>query len=187
MFPLGGEPVRAALVSTIFGQGGGVQRLRAAITEQRGPEATAAWHRRSDYSMRRRAIQADTLPYCLSHGVGVIAYSPMMAGLLSGRMTRDRVAALPDDDWRKRTPEFQEPGLSANLELVEALRVVGARHGRSLGEVAVAWVLRHPAVTAAIVGFRRPRQVNEIVGAADLQLSEVDVGAIETAVARTSR
>ncbi len=101
--------------------------------------------------------------------------------MLSGKMTAERVAALPEDDWRKRTPEFQEPRLSKNLRFVEVLRRVGARHGASPGEVAVAWVLRNPAVTAAIVGFRRPQQVEEMVGAAELQLTDADVHEIETA------
>ena len=136
------------------------------------------------YSMLRRGVEAETLPYCPSHGIGVIVYSPMSAGLLSGRMTRERAAALPDDDWRKGNLEFQEPKLSANLGLVEVLRGVGAAYGRSPGEVAVAWVLRHPAVTAAIVGFRRPQQVKEMVGAADLELSGEDVRTIEAALPR---
>jgi aryl-alcohol dehydrogenase-like predicted oxidoreductase len=131
------------------------------------------------YSLLRRAIEADVLPYCLAHHVGVIVYSPLHACLLSGRMSIERVAAMPQDDWRTRTPEFQEPRLSMNLAFVELLRKVGARHGKSPGEVAVAWTLRNPAVSAAIVGFRRPAQVEGIVGAADLQLSEADVTAIE--------
>jgi aryl-alcohol dehydrogenase-like predicted oxidoreductase len=134
------------------------------------------------YSVLRRAIEADSLPYCLARRIGVIVYSPMQAGLLSGKMSRERVAALPEDDWRRRTPEFLEPRLSANLAFVEVLRGVGVRLGRSPGEVAVAWVLRHPAVTAAIVGLRRPRQVEEMVGAADLMLSDDDVKEIEAAI-----
>jgi aryl-alcohol dehydrogenase-like predicted oxidoreductase len=133
------------------------------------------------YSILRRAIEAETLPYCQSHGIGVIVYSPMQAGLLTGKMTRERIAALPDDDWRKKTPEFNEPRLGPNLEFVEVLRAIGERHGRSPGEVAVAWALRHPAVTGAIVGFRRPRQVEEIAGAAELYLSDEDVREIEAA------
>jgi len=131
------------------------------------------------YSLLRRAIEAETLPYCLAHNIGVIVYSPMQAGMLSGKMTAERVASLPEDDWRRRTPEFQEPRLSKNLAFVEVLRRVGARHGASPGEVAVAWVLRNPAVTAAIVGFRRPQQVEEMVGAAELQLTDADAREIE--------
>jgi len=136
------------------------------------------------YSLLRRAIEAETLPYCLVHDIGVIVYSPMQAGMLSGKMTAERVAALPQDDWRRRTPEFQEPRLSKNLAFVEVLRRVGARHGASPGEVAVAWVLRNPAVTAAIVGFRRPQQVEEMVGAAELQLTDADAREIEDAIPR---
>jgi aryl-alcohol dehydrogenase-like predicted oxidoreductase len=131
------------------------------------------------YSLLRRAIEAETLPSCLAHDVGVIVYSPMQAGMLSGKMTAERVASLPEDDWRRRTPEFQEPRLSRNLAFVEVLRRVGARHGASPGEVAVAWTLRNPAVTAAIVGFRRPQQVEEMVGAAELQLTDADAHEIE--------
>jgi aryl-alcohol dehydrogenase-like predicted oxidoreductase len=133
------------------------------------------------YSLLRRTIEAETLPYCLAHQVGVIVYSPMQAGLLSGKMSVERVTSLPGDDWRTRTPEFQEPRLSKNLQFVEVLRRVGTRHGRSPGEVAVAWVLRNPAVTAAIVGFRRPQQVEQMVGAADLPLTDNDVHEIEGA------
>jgi aryl-alcohol dehydrogenase-like predicted oxidoreductase len=135
------------------------------------------------YSLLRRGIEAETLPYCLSRGIGVIVYSPMQAGLLSGKMSAARVASLPDDDWRKKTSEFQEPRLSKNLAFVERLRAIGSRHGRSPGEVAVAWTLRHPAVGAAIVGFRRPAQVDGLVGAADLRLTDEDVADIERALA----
>ena len=134
------------------------------------------------YSLLRRAVEMETLPYCRARQIGVIVYSPMQAGLLSGKMTVERVAALPEDDWRKRTPEFQEPRLSKNLAVVETLRTIGARHGKVPGEVAVAWVLGNPAVTAAIVGFRRPQQVDEIVGAADFELTTADVHEIEAAL-----
>lgn len=136
------------------------------------------------YSLLRRAVEVEILPYCCAHQIGVIVYSPMQAGLLSGRMTAERAAALPADDWRKGTLEFKEPRLSKNLVFVETLRQVGARHGKAPGEVAVAWVLRNPAVTAAIVGFRRPQQVAEIVGAADLELTTADVHQIEAALPR---
>jgi len=133
------------------------------------------------YSLLRRKIEAEVLPYCQQHDIGVIVYSPMQAGLLSGRMTRERIASLPEDDWRKRTREYQEPNLGANLAFVEVLRGVAGRHRCTVGEVAVAWTLRHPAVTAAIVGFRRPEQVGEIAGAAGLQLSDADAKEIERA------
>ena len=132
------------------------------------------------YSMIRRGIEAEVLPYCRRHEIGVIVYSPMASGLLSGSMTRARVAAFPDDDWRKTmSPEFQEPNLTRNMALVEHLRAIGARHGRSPGEVAIAWTLRHPAVTGAIVGARRPGQVEAWAGAGDFSLSEPEIAEIE--------
>ena len=134
------------------------------------------------YSLLRRAIETDILPHCLAHQIGVIVYSPMAAGLLTGAMTRERAAALPANDWRSKNPELQEPKLSRNLALVEVLKAVGARHGGvTAGAVAVAWTLRHPAVTAAIVGFRTAAQVDGIVGAAELALTEEDVREIEGA------
>jgi aryl-alcohol dehydrogenase-like predicted oxidoreductase len=132
------------------------------------------------YSMVRPEIEADVLPYCEANGIGVIAYSPMASGLLTGAMTRERVAAMPADDWRKeKNRHYQEPLLTRNLNLVELLRAVGGRHGRSPGEVAVAWVLRHPAVTAAIVGARRPGQLRGTVGAADWRLTPAEVDEID--------
>jgi aryl-alcohol dehydrogenase-like predicted oxidoreductase len=132
------------------------------------------------YSLVRRGIEHEILPYAEAQGIGVIVYSPMGAGLLSGKMTRERAASLPDDDWRHRNIEFQEPKLSRNLELVELLRKVGKCHGRTPGEVAIAWTLKHPAVTAAIVGIRRPDQVNGISGALEFRLSSDEVAAIES-------
>lgn len=133
------------------------------------------------YSIIRRGIEDEILPYCRDHGIGVIVYSPMASGLLSGRMTRERVENMPDDDWRKHAPDFNEPRLSRNLALVELLREIGADHGGySPVEVAIAWTLRHPAVTAAIVGGRRPEQVDGVVGAADLTLTDGDLSRIES-------
>ena len=103
------------------------------------------------YSLLRREIEAEILPFCVREGIGVIVYSPMFSGLLTGAMTRERAASLPNNDWRSRDFEFREPKLSHNLDLVECLRVIGAQHGRSPGEVAIAWTLHHPAVTGAIV------------------------------------
>lgn len=123
------------------------------------------------YSLLRREIETKTLPYLRAHHIGAIVYSPMQSGLLTGSMTRERAAALPESDWRSRNPEFQEPKLSANLRLVERLRAVGARHGASPGEVAIAWTLRDEVVTGAIVGARTPDQVDGWIGAADLHLS----------------
>jgi aryl-alcohol dehydrogenase-like predicted oxidoreductase len=104
----------------------------------------------------------------------------MASGLLTGAMTRERIAALPKTDWRTQNEQFREPRLSENLKRVDWLRAVGARHGRSPGEVAIAWVLRHPAVTAAIVGARSAKQVEQVVGAAGLRLTEEEVKEIES-------
>jgi len=133
------------------------------------------------YSLLRRDIEVDLLPWCLQHGTGVIVYSPMQSGLLTGTMTRERLAALPDNDWRRRGKFFQEPYLTQALALVARLKTVGARHGRSPGEVAIAWTLRHPAVTGAIVGARRADQLDGIVGAAALELSDADVAELTIA------
>jgi aryl-alcohol dehydrogenase-like predicted oxidoreductase len=132
------------------------------------------------YSMLSREIEADVLPYCAANNIGVIAYSPMKSGLLSGAMTRERIAALPQDDFRRRTPNFNEPLLSRNLELVELLRAVANRHGRTPGEVAIAWTLRNPVVTAAIVGLRSSRQVDGVIGAAEFRLNSREIAEIES-------
>ena len=131
------------------------------------------------YSLIRREIESEILPYCDANGIGVIVYSPMASGLLTGAMTRERVAKLPDSDWRSRDPEFREPKLSRNLALVERLRKVGEKYHRPPGQVAVAWVLRNPAVTAAIVGARNAQQVEKNVGAAELELTDLEIAAIE--------
>jgi aryl-alcohol dehydrogenase-like predicted oxidoreductase len=132
------------------------------------------------YNMLNRGVEEEILPYCGENDIGVIVYSPMRSGLLTGKMTPERVANLPSDDWRRNAQDFQEPRLSRNLELVELLEEIGADHGLSPGEVAIAWTLRHPAVTAAIVGGRRPEQVDGIIGAAELRLSEDELDRIET-------
>ena len=124
------------------------------------------------YSMLRRAIEEDILPFAQANNIGVINYSPMVSGLLTGKMTAERVAALPADDWRKRAVEFNEPRLSRNLKLVELLREIGAEHKVEPGVVAVAWTLRHPAITAAIVGGRSAQQVDGIVPALTFRLSD---------------
>jgi aryl-alcohol dehydrogenase-like predicted oxidoreductase len=131
------------------------------------------------YSMLRRGIEKEILPYCQANNIGVIAYSPMLSGMLSGGMTRERALNLPESDWRRRNPEFQEPRLSRNLRLVEGLRAIGQRHGRSPGEVAIAWVLRHPAVTGAIVGARSAEQVDGWIGAGDFRLTEAEIREID--------
>jgi aryl-alcohol dehydrogenase-like predicted oxidoreductase len=131
------------------------------------------------YNMLNRDIEEEILPYCKEHDIGVIVYSPMRSGLLTGKMSRERVQNLPSDDWRRKNSDFQEPRLSRNLELVGLLEEIGSAHGRSPGEVAIAWTLRHPAVTAAIVGGRRPDQVDGIIGAAEFDLSEDELERIE--------
>jgi len=127
------------------------------------------------YSMLRPAIEQTLLPFCLEQNIGVIVYSPMLSGMLSGAMTRERAANFSADDWRRNNKEFQEPRLSANLELVELLKQIGAPYGRSAGEVAIAWTLRHPAVTGAIVGGRNAAQVEGIIGAAEFRLGMDEV------------
>jgi aryl-alcohol dehydrogenase-like predicted oxidoreductase len=131
------------------------------------------------YSLLHREIEGEILPFAARQNIGVIAYSPMASGLLTGAMTRERIAALPADDWRKRHPDFQEPQLHRNLMLVRLLRTIGKRRGYTPAEVAIAWVLRYPAVTGAIVGARRPGQVRGVAGAAELHLSPREVAEIE--------
>jgi aryl-alcohol dehydrogenase-like predicted oxidoreductase len=131
------------------------------------------------YSLLARDVESSILPFAREHQIGVIVYSPMASGLLTGAMTRERIAALPEDDWRKRSSNFQEPLLSRNLRLVEALRAIAKRRDATPGEVAIAWTLRNPAVTGAIVGVRSERQVSGIAGAADLELSADDMLEIE--------
>lgn len=131
------------------------------------------------YSLIKREIEADVLPFCAQHEIGVIAYSPMASGLLSGKMTREGVAALPVDDWRRKNAEFQDPKLAENLKLVDRLRSVGEKHGRSPGEIAIAWTLRHPAVTAAIVGARSAGQVDGVFKAAEIELTDDEAAFIE--------
>ena len=132
------------------------------------------------YSMLMREIETEILPYCLKNNIGVLAYSPMHNGLLSGSMTRERIAALPRTDWRKQVnPAFREPHLSRNLKLVELLKTIGQKHGRTVGEVAIAWTLRHAAVTAAIVGARSASQVDGFIGAMDFRLDKAEIAQIE--------
>ena len=130
------------------------------------------------YSMINRSSEAEILPWCREHGIGVINYSPMVSGLLTGAMTKERVAAMPEDDFRKRAKNFQEPNLSRNLELAELLKQIGARHNVSAGVVAIAWTLHNPAVTAAIVGGRSAKQVEGVLPAATFRLSEEEFAEI---------
>ena len=135
------------------------------------------------YSLVRRQVEKEILPYCKQQGIGVIAYAPMASGLLTGAMTRERAAALPPDDFRSKSPEFREPRLSKNIELVERLRTVGARHGRSPGEVAIAWGLTNPAVTGAIVGARNAKQAEGVMRAGEPKLTPEEIAEIEGAAA----
>jgi aryl-alcohol dehydrogenase-like predicted oxidoreductase len=130
------------------------------------------------YSLLARDVEGSILPFALRDGVGVIVYSPMASGLLSGAMTRERIAALPEDDWRKRSSNFQEPLLSRNLQVVEILRAIGQRYNATPGEIAIAWTLRNPAVTGAIVGVRSAQQARAVTGAADVHLSAADMSEI---------
>ncbi|HTZ49616.1 MAG TPA: aldo/keto reductase [Verrucomicrobiae bacterium] len=131
------------------------------------------------YSILRRQIEGEVLPYCEERGIGVIVYSPMFSGMLTGGMTRERAASLPADDFRKRNPEFQEPKLSKNLELVERLGEIGARYGRTPGEVAIAWTLRNPRITGAIVGARNAKQASTVMRAGDFRLNQEEIAEIE--------
>jgi aryl-alcohol dehydrogenase-like predicted oxidoreductase len=126
------------------------------------------------YSMIARGVEDAILPFCEKHGIGVINYSPMHSGLLTGAMTKERVAQFPDDDFRKRAKNYQEPQLSLNLELAELMKTIGARHGVSAGVVAIACTLHHPAITAAIVGGRSAAQVEGVFPAASFRLPEAD-------------
>jgi len=134
------------------------------------------------YSIVTREIEKEILPYTSRKGIGVVVYSPMSAGLLTGAMTRERVAGFAAEDWRRNLPNFQEPLLSRNLRLVERLRDIGNRHERTPGGVAIAWTLNHPEVTGAIVGFRSAKQVSGIIGAAEFRLLPSEVLEIENAL-----
>jgi aryl-alcohol dehydrogenase-like predicted oxidoreductase len=131
------------------------------------------------YSAVSPEIEREVLPYCRQHGVGVIVYSPMKSGLLTGKMTKERVAAFPQDDFRKRALAFQEPQLSRNLELADLMAKIGKRRGVAAGVVAIAWTLRHPAVTGAIVGMRSAQQAREMLPALEFQLSPEEIAEID--------
>lgn len=134
------------------------------------------------YNLLARDIESELLPYCAANHIGVLAYSPMHSGLLTGKMTRERIAAMSPDDHRQRRPQFQEPLLTRNLALVECLREIGGRYGRTPGEAAIAWVLRRPEVTAAIVGLRSAAQLEGVIGAGEFRLAEAEVAEIEAAL-----
>jgi aryl-alcohol dehydrogenase-like predicted oxidoreductase len=136
-------------------------------------------------SLITRGALRELLPWCEAHGTGVITYSPLQSGLLSGSYDRERVASLPEDDWRRRSPDFQEPRLSANLALAERLRPIAERHGVEVAAVAVAWVLEQRGVTGAIVGVRRPSQLDAWLAAGTLRLDAADLEEIQAAVEET--
>jgi aryl-alcohol dehydrogenase-like predicted oxidoreductase len=131
------------------------------------------------YSLIDDEVEEEILPFCEANGIGVIVYSPMGSGLLTGGMTRERAASFPESDWRSRDERFQEPELSRNLAIADELRRIGQAHGRSAGEVAIAWTLRHPAVTGAIVGARSAEQVEGVFGGGDFRLSDEEIARIE--------
>jgi aryl-alcohol dehydrogenase-like predicted oxidoreductase len=133
------------------------------------------------FSLIERDVEREILPFAERNGMGVIVYSPMGSGLLTGRMTRERIASMPDDDWRKQDPRFREPELSRNLELVDRLATVAESHDTVPGAVSIAWTLRNPAVDGAIVGFRSPDQVEPLIDAANLELADEDISTIEGA------
>lgn len=135
------------------------------------------------YSLVRREIEAEILPYVQAQAIGVLAYSPMGSGLLTGAMTRQRIESLPADDWRTRNAQFQEPLLTRNLKIADKVTEVARRVGRTPGEVAIAWVLRHPAVTAAIVGIRTPEQVAGVVGALSYRLDAATAAELDAFLA----
>ena len=137
------------------------------------------------FSLIRRDVAAREIPWCAEHDTGVIVYSPMQTGLLTDSFTAARVAAMAQDDWRRHGPEFQEPNLSRNLALRDALRPIARRHGATISSVAVAWTLAWPGVTAAIVGARTPAQVDGWIGGATLELTAADLDEIAAAIART--
>ncbi|HVM32783.1 MAG TPA: aldo/keto reductase, partial [bacterium] len=130
------------------------------------------------YSAARREIEAEILPFCGENNIGVIVYSPMQAGLLSGRMSRERIQSLPQGDWRRGNDQFKEPLLTRNLALQEALGKIGAKYGHSAGVAAIAWVLRRPEVTGAIVGFRHPDQVEGLIAAAEFRMTQEEMKGI---------
>jgi aryl-alcohol dehydrogenase-like predicted oxidoreductase len=131
------------------------------------------------YSLLERDVEREILGFCEREGIGVIVYSPMGSGMLTGGMTRERIQSLAEDDWRKHDARFNEPQLSRNLDLVERLKKVAGRYDTTAGAIAVAWTLRHPAVNGAIVGFRRPDQIDPILPAASLELTDEDLNEIE--------
>ncbi len=139
------------------------------------------------YSMLHRDAEKELLGYCAKHTIGVVVYSPMQRGLLTGAFNAERLAALAPDDHRRRAPEFQEPQFSATMELVDGLKKIAERNGRTVGQLAVSWVLRRPELTAAIVGARRPGQIVETAPASDWNLGKKDIEEIEKLLAQRDK
>ena len=137
------------------------------------------------FSLINRAAGAEIIPWCAAHDTGVIVYSPMQSGLLTGTFSAERIASLPADDWRSRNAQFQSPKLEANLALADALTPIADRHHTSVGAVAIAWTLSFTGVTGAIVGARRPEQIDGWIAAATLELDAEDLAAIVTAIETT--
>ena len=140
------------------------------------------------YSMLERGVEEELLAYCAANDIGVICYSPMQNGLLTGKYTKEKIAALPDGDWRKdRSPHFKEPQVSANLALVDSLRPIAERHGKTVAQLSIAWVLRRSEVTSAIVGSRRPSHIEEVVGAGGWELGADEITEIDALLAERDR
>jgi aryl-alcohol dehydrogenase-like predicted oxidoreductase len=134
------------------------------------------------YNLINRKVEPEILPFCKENNIGVIVYSPMSSGLLTGSFSKERAANLSDDDWRSRSANFLEPKLTENLELAEKLKSIGKKLNRNAGEIAIAWVLNNPAVTAAIVGARNPYQVNGVMKAAEIHLKNADILDLENKI-----
>jgi aryl-alcohol dehydrogenase-like predicted oxidoreductase len=146
---------------------------------KRAQKGAAITSLQPNYNIVTRNIENEVLPFCREQGIGVIVYSPMKSGLLTGKMTRERIQSLPPDDFRPRTPNFQEPLLTRNLGVVEVLRRIAQRRNRTPGEIAIAWTMRDPVVTGAIVGMRSAEQAKQVVRAADLRLDADEIQGIE--------
>ena len=132
------------------------------------------------YNLIRQDVAKEILPYCEQQNIGVIVYSPMASGLLSGKMSRERIAAMDPTDWRKTNPDFTEPRVTRNLALQQLLKEIGAQYGATAGEAAIAWTLINPAVTGAIVGMRKPGQIDGVIRAGELKLSDADIQRMES-------
>ena len=156
---------------------GGVSNFSVAQMEQVSGEMEIT-SLQPPYSLVQPEVEAEILPYCLEHGIGVINYSPMGSGLLTGKMSRERIDSLPKDDWRRKNENFKEPKLTTNLALVEVLQEIAGRHECSIAEAAIAWTLRNAAMTGAIVGVRRPDQVDGVIRAAEVVLTDEDLSAL---------